>query len=37
LLPTLSGSASERYTNATGFLNGHHDAYAAAPSLVAIG
>ena len=33
LLPTLSGSASERYTNATGFLNGHHDAYAAALTL----
>ena len=29
LLPTLGGSVSERYTNATGFLNGHHEAYAA--------
>ena len=33
LLPTLSGSASERYTNAVGFLGGHHDAYAAALTL----
>jgi outer membrane protein TolC len=33
LLPTLSGSASERYTNAVGFLNGHHDAYALSLTL----
>jgi len=33
LLPTLSGSTSERYTNAVGFLNGHHEAYAAALTL----
>src|SRR4029077_2704246 len=29
LLPTLGGSVSERYTNAVGFLNGHHQAYTA--------
>ena len=29
LLPTLGGSVSERYTNAVGFLSGHHEAYAA--------
>ena len=34
VLPILSGNVSERYTNATGFLNGHHDAYAATLSLV---
>ncbi len=34
LLPALSAGASERYTNATGFLNGHHEAYAATLSLV---
>jgi len=33
LLPALSGSLLERYTNATGFLNGHHEAYAASVSL----
>jgi outer membrane protein TolC len=34
LLPTLGGSFNERYTNATGFLNGHHEAYAATVSLI---
>jgi outer membrane protein TolC len=34
LLPTLAGNVNERYTNATGFLGGHHDAYAASVSLV---
>jgi len=34
LLPALSGAASERYTNAVGFLDGHHTAYAASLSLV---
>ena len=34
LLPALSGAASERYTNAVGFLGGHHTAYAASLSLV---
>jgi outer membrane protein TolC len=34
LLPTLAGSLNERYTNATGFLNGHHEAYSALLSLV---
>lgn len=34
LVPVLSGGASERYTNATGFLDGHHTAYAASLSLV---
>jgi outer membrane protein TolC len=34
LLPTLGGAVSERYTNAVGFLNGHHEAYAA---LVTVG
>jgi outer membrane protein TolC len=34
LVPTLAGAASERYTNATGFLNGHHEAYAATLSLL---
>lgn len=34
LVPALSGTASERYTNATGFLDGHHTAYAASLSLV---
>jgi outer membrane protein TolC len=29
LLPTLGGSVNERYTNAVGFLNGHHEAYTA--------
>ena len=29
LLPTLGGSVSERYTNAVGFLNGHHETYTA--------
>ena len=33
LVPTLAGAASERYTNAVGFLNGHHEAYAATLSL----
>jgi outer membrane protein TolC len=33
LLPTLGGVASERYTNAVGFLNGHHEAYTAILSL----
>lgn len=33
LLPSLAGTASERYTNATGFLNGHHEAFTAALSL----
>jgi outer membrane protein TolC len=30
LLPALAGSLGERYTNATGFLGGHHHAYVAA-------
>lgn len=34
LVPTLTASASERYTNATALLGGHHEAYAAALSLV---
>ncbi len=34
LLPVLSASASERYTNATAFLGGHHEAYTAGVSLV---
>ena len=34
LLPALAGNVNERYTNATGFLGGHHDAYAAAVSLI---
>ncbi|MFL5308207.1 MAG: TolC family protein [Polyangia bacterium] len=34
LLPALSGAASERYTNAVGFLGGHHTAYAGSLSLV---
>jgi outer membrane protein TolC len=33
LVPALGGTLIERYTNATGFLNGHHTAYAAAVSL----
>ena len=33
LLPVLGGTFIERYTNATGFLNGHHEAYAASVSL----
>ena len=33
LLPTLGGAASERYTNAVGFLGGHHEAYSATASL----
>lgn len=33
LLPSLSAALLERYTNATGFLNGHHEAYAASVSL----
>lgn len=33
LLPALSAALLERYTNATGFLNGHHQAYAASVSL----
>lgn len=34
LIPALTGAASERYTNAVGFLGGHHTAYAASLSLV---
>jgi outer membrane protein TolC len=34
VLPTLGGNVSDRYTNATGFLGGHHSAYAATLSLV---
>jgi hypothetical protein len=34
LVPSLSGGASERYTNAVGFLNGHDEAYVATLSLV---
>ncbi|HET6147874.1 MAG TPA: TolC family protein [Polyangia bacterium] len=34
LVPTLEGRVSERYTNAVGFLDGHHEAYAAVLSLV---
>lgn len=33
LLPTLAGSVNERYTNAVGFLNGHHEAYTALLAL----
>jgi outer membrane protein TolC len=33
LLPVLRGSLVERYPNATGFLNGHHEAYLASVSL----
>jgi len=34
LVPALSGAVSERYTNAVGFLNGHHETYTAVVSLV---
>jgi outer membrane protein TolC len=34
LLPTLNGSLSERYTNATGFQGGHHDVYTATVEAV---
>jgi outer membrane protein TolC len=34
LVPALIGSASERYTNATALLGGHHAAYALSLSLV---
>jgi len=34
LVPTLAGAVSERYTNAVGFLNGHHEAYTATLSLI---
>jgi outer membrane protein TolC len=34
LLPALTGAATERYTNATGLTDGHHDVYAASLSLV---
>jgi outer membrane protein TolC len=34
LLPALLGGASERYTNAVGFLGGHHSNYAGTLSLV---
>jgi hypothetical protein len=34
LIPALTGSASERYTNATALLGGHHEAYTLALSLV---
>ena len=34
LVPALTGTVSERYTNATGFLGGHHDAFTAGLSLV---
>jgi outer membrane protein TolC len=34
LVPTLAGSASERYTNATALLGGYHEAYTLALSLV---
>ena len=34
LVPALSGSASEHYTNATAFLGGHHEAYTLALALV---
>jgi outer membrane protein TolC len=34
LVPVLTASASERYTNATAFLGGHHEAYTLAASLV---
>ncbi len=33
LVPTLGAAVVERYTNATGFLNGHHEAYAASLTL----
>jgi outer membrane protein TolC len=33
LVPTLAGSFNERYTNAVGFLNGHHEAYTAVLAL----
>jgi outer membrane protein TolC len=33
LVPALTGSASERYTNATALLGGHHEAYTLALSL----
>jgi outer membrane protein TolC len=33
LVPALSGAATERYTNATGFTGGHHDVYTAALGL----
>jgi outer membrane protein TolC len=34
LLPTLNGKLSERYTNATGYLGGHHDVYTATVEAV---
>ncbi|HVY38552.1 MAG TPA: TolC family protein [Polyangia bacterium] len=34
LIPALNGAASERYTNAVGFLGGHHTAWAGGLSLV---
>jgi outer membrane protein TolC len=34
LLPAVTGSASERYTNATAFLGGHHEAYTLALAAV---
>jgi outer membrane protein TolC len=34
LVPALSGTATERYTNATGFTGGHHDLYTASLSLL---
>jgi outer membrane protein TolC len=33
-LPSLAGIATEHYTNATGFLGGHHEAYTASLSAV---
>ena len=33
LVPALDGRVSERYTNAVGFLDGHHTAYTASLSL----
>jgi outer membrane protein TolC len=33
LVPTLGAALVERYTNATGFLNGNHEAYAASLTL----
>jgi outer membrane protein TolC len=33
LVPTLAGSVNERYTNAVGFLGGHHEAYTAVLAL----
>jgi outer membrane protein TolC len=34
LIPAVTASASERYTNATAFLGGHHEAYTVAVSAV---